>query len=424
MGIYVIAAFFILFLLGFPIVLSIALPSIAYILLNHIPIEMVAQRMHYSLDSFTLVAVPVFIFVGNLMNSTGITRRIFRFADTLVGRVPGGLAQVNVFASLIFSGMSGAALADIGGLGKIEIESMKEKGFSAEFSGAVTCASATIGPIFPPSIPLVIYGSVASVSIVKLLMAGIVPAIIAVILMMIATAVIALVKKLPRAERWPTIREIIRDLVPAIPAMLAPFLLILGMLTGVFTPTEAASGTAFYVIIISLFVYKELTLDHLIDSAIATIKSSATILLIVATASIFGWILAVEQIPQMFAESIVVFSDNRFVLLLIINAILLIVGMFLDSTTATLLIIPILAGPAVAMGIDPVHLGIIAIFNLMLGLITPPMGLSLFMISDLCGAPMSKVLKSILPYFIPLGITLVLITFFPELSLWLPNLLG
>ncbi|MDC7226001.1 MAG: TRAP transporter large permease [Spirochaetales bacterium] len=422
MGLLVKGSFLLLFLLGLPVMIAIGIPSIVYLLTQGFPIDMLAQRMHYALDSYTLVAVPVFIFAGNLMNSTGITRRIFKFADTLVGRVPGGLAQVNIFASLIFSGMSGAALADVGGLGKIEIKAMRDKGFSKEFSGAVTCASATVGPIFPPSIPLVIYGSVASVSIVKLLLAGILPAVIAVILMMVTTVFIAFIKKLPRAERWPTLRAIGNDFMSGLPALLAPALLVVGMLTGVFTPTEAASGTVIYILLISVFIYRDFSFEHLIDSALATLKSSAAILVIIATASLFGWILAVEQIPQMFTQFIIPFGENRIVFLIIINLILLIVGMFLDSTTATLLVIPILAPPAVAMGIDPVHLGIIAIFNLMLGLVTPPMGLSLFMISEIAECPITRVFKSVFVYFIPLGITLIMITFFPQVSLWLPGL--
>jgi tripartite ATP-independent transporter DctM subunit len=423
MGLLVIAGFFVLFMLGFPIALAIALPSVFYVFYNHIPIDLLAQRMHYSLDSYPLLAVPVFIFVGNLMNSTGITNRIFKFADTLVGRLPGGLAQVNIFASLIFSGMSGAALADVGGLGQIEINAMKKKGFEASFAAAVTAGSATVGPIFPPSIPLVIYGAVAGVSIVKLLIAGIVPAVIAVVAMMILTAILSIIRKYPRAERWPTFYELFLDFFPALPALLAPILLIAGMLTGVFTPTEAASGTAFYVILIGAFVYRDLTFKHLVNSAFETIKASTGILLIIAAASLFGWILTVELIPQMFAKSFLSFSKNPYVLLALVNVILIVVGMFLDSTTATILLVPIIAKPLMLVGVDPVHLGIVTVFNLMIGLLTPPMGLSLFMISDIADVPISGVLKSVFPYFITLILALMLLTFYPPLTLWLPGLL-
>jgi len=423
MGVLVILLFFVLFVAGFPVVLAIAIPALLYVFTNGVPIDMIAQRMQYSLDSYPLIAVPVFIFVGNLMNSSGITSRIFKFADTLVGRLPGGLAQVNIFASLIFSGMSGAALADVGGLGQIEIKAMKERGFSSSYAAAVTCASATVGPIFPPSIPLVIYGSVAGVSVVKLLLAGITPAILAVITMMIMTGIISVVRHYPRAERWPTLREIGRDFIPAFPALMTPVLLILGMLSGIFTPTEAASITVLYVLLISSLFYKELTWKHLLVAAFETVKSTSAILLIVAAASLFGWILAVEQIPQQFSAALLPISSNPYLLLLILNGILLVVGMFLDSTTATLLLVPIIVPPMVAAGINPIHLGLVFIFNIMIGLVTPPMGLSLFMVSNIAKVTIRNVMKQILPYLVPLVATLLIITYWPELVLWIPNML-
>jgi tripartite ATP-independent transporter DctM subunit len=235
-------------MLGFPVVYAILLPSIAYVLIEGLPLGLLAQRITYALDSLPLVAVPLFIFVGNLMNLSGITDRIFRFAYTLVGRVPGGLAQVNVFGSLVFSGMSGAALADIGGLGRIEIDAMKKRGFDASFAGAVT---ATLGPIFPPSIRLIVYGSVTSVSIVQLLIAGIMPALVCTVLLMVTVLIVATRHQHPRAERWPTPWEVVRDFLPALPAIIAPVLMIAGMTYGAFTPTEAAAMTAMYVIVIS-----------------------------------------------------------------------------------------------------------------------------------------------------------------------------
>ena len=423
MGITVIALFFLLFIIGFPVVLAILIPAIIYILSNGITLNLIAQRMHYALDSYPLIAVPVFIFVGNLMNSSGITRRIFKFADTLVGRLPGGLAQVNIFASLIFSGMSGAALADVGGLGQIEIRAMKERGFSVPFAAAVTCASATVGPIFPPSIPLVIYGSVAGVSVVKLLLAGITPAILAIVTLMIMTAVISIMRHYPRADRWPEPMEIVRDFLPAFPALMTPVLLILGMLSGLFTPTEAASVTAIYVLLISTFFYRELTLKHFIHASFETVKATSSILLIVAAASLFGWILAIEQVPQLFSETLLSITSNPYLLLLILNGILLIVGMFLDSTTATLLLVPIVVPPLVNAGIDPIHLGLVFIFNIMIGLVTPPMGLSLFLVSGIAKVTIRDIIREVLPYMVPLIVTLLLITYMPGFVLWIPNML-
>ncbi|WP_439496166.1 TRAP transporter large permease [Bosea sp. (in: a-proteobacteria)] len=417
------ASFTIFFLFGWPVVLAIMLPAVGYVLWNDFPLELVGQRMVYALDSFPLVAVPIFIFVGNLMNQSGITERIYRFSSAVVGRIHGGLAQVNIFASLVFSGMSGAALADIGGLGRIEIKAMTSHGFKREFAGALTCASAIVGPIFPPSIPLIIYGSVTNVSIVQLLVAGIVPALICVVMLMITVAVLAWKRDFPRAERWPTRQELGESFLQALPALLTPVLMISGMLIGWFTPTEAAAVTVAYVIFISALVYRTLTWQHLLVSAYETLKSTSAILVIVSAAALFGWIMAVENIPQTVARELLTLSKDPLMLLLIVNLLLLVVGMFLDSTTATLLVIPIIAGPLHLAGVDPVHLGIVAIFNLMLGLLTPPMGLALFLISDIAKVSMRAVLKEMLPLYIPLVGTLAIITLFPELTLWLPKML-
>ncbi len=423
MGLAVIGAFLVLFIAGFPVVYAILIPSIAYVLIEGLPYGLLVQRVTYALDSFPLVAVPIFIFVGNLMNSAGITDRIFRFADTAVGRFPGGLAQVNIFSSLIFSGMSGAALADVGGLGRIEIAAMKKKGFTAPFSAAVTGASAVVGPIFPPSIPLIVYGSVTSVSIVQLLLAGIVPALVCVALLMLTTVFLSYRYNLPRAERWPTLRELGGDLLPALPALLAPVLMIAGMLLGLFTPTEAAAVTVVYVLAISAIFYRDLTLEHLWQALILTVKSTSAILIIVAVAALFGWILAVEQIPQDFARWILQFSTDPIVLLIVANLIFFIAGMFLDSTTATLLVVPVIAPPMVLAGIDPVHLGIITIFNLMFGLLTPPMGLSLFLLSSIANVSLRQLLRALVPFYVPLLATLAIITFWEGLVLWLPSML-
>ncbi|MDE0924905.1 TRAP transporter large permease [Aurantimonas coralicida] len=419
----ILGGFALSFLLGWPVVLAILIPSVLYVLFGNIPIELIGQRMSYALDSFPLVAVPIFIFVGNLMNQAGITERIFKFADTLVGRVPGGLGQVNVVSSLIFSGMSGAALADVGGLGKIEVKAMAERGFDRGFAGALTGASAVVGPIFPPSIPLIIYGSVTSVSIVQLLLAGIIPAIMCVILLMITVAILAYRNDFPRSDRWPTLRELGADFVPALPALMTPVLLVAGMLLGYFTPTEAAAVTVVYVLLISGLVYRTLTVAHLLSSAYETVKSSSAILIIVAAASIFGWILAIEQIPQMAARWLLTVSTDPLMLLLVVNVLLLIVGMFLDSTTATLLVVPIIAQPLHMAGVDPVHLGIVTIFNLMLGLLTPPMGLALFLLSDITRVSMRQILIKMMPLYVPLVLTLVILTVFPEVSLWLPKMI-
>jgi len=422
-GYIVIAAFVALFVSGFPVVFAVLIPSITYVLVEDLPFSLLASRVTYALDSFPLVAVPIFIFVGNLMNLAGITDRIFRFADVLVGRVHGGLAQVNIVASLIFSGISGAALADIGGLGRVEIKAMNERGFDPPFSAAVTAASALVGPIFPPSIPLIVYGSVTSVSIIQLLLAGILPAIFCTLALMATAAIVAIRAGYPRADRWPGLCALWAAFLPAAPALAAPALIVTGMLSGSFTPTEAAAVTACYVLFIGFAVYREMTVAHVLDAMLLSARNTSAILIIVAAAAMFGWILAIEEIPQDFGRWISGLSSDPAVLLLLVNAVFLIVGMFLDSTTATLLVVPIVAPPVVAAGVDPVHLGLTIIFNLMIGLLTPPMGLALFLIGDIAKVSMRALLRALLPFYVPLFATLAAITYIPALSLTIPRLI-
>jgi tripartite ATP-independent transporter DctM subunit len=383
---------------------------------------MMAQRTLYALDSFPLVAVPVFLFVGSLMNSAGISKHIYRFADTAVGRLPGGLAQVNIFGSLVFAGMSGSALADIGGIGRIEIDAMKSKGFNPAFASAVTSASAIVGPIFPPSIPLILYGTVTGVSVIQLLLGGILPALLCVAALMIMTAWLSVRRGYPRADRWPGWARLWADMLPALPALMAPIILIGGMLLGWFTPTEIAAVTVAYALLISSLFYRELTWAKLISAALETLRASSAILLIVAVAALFGWVLSVEQVPQAMTKVMLSISTEPWVLLLLVNVLLLVVGMFLDSTTAILVIAPIIAKPLMAAGVDPVHLGMVVIFNLMIGLLTPPMGLALFLVADIAKVRMQDVLREMLPFYVPLVVTLLLITFVPAITLWLPRL--
>lgn len=423
MGFIILISFLILFALGFPIALCMGIPAVAYILWNQFPIEMVATRVANSYQSFTLIAVPMFIMVGNLMNSSGLTRRIFNFADKAVGRLPGGLAQVNCFASLIFAGMSGSALADIGGLGKIEMKAMHDKGFPDEFSAAVTVSTSTLGPIFPPSIPLILYASVAGCSVVKLLIGGILPAIATLIVLMILTAVISIRRHFPRADRGATIKEFFQALMSALPALLSPVLVIVCMLSGIFTPTEAAGITIVYVLICAIFIYRELTIKSLISAIKDTVITSSSILLIFPCAALFSWVLTLERIPQVFTTMMLGVSSNPQVLLIVINVMLLIVGMFMGNTEAILLMVPIIAPLMTGLGVNEIHLGLLIVFNLMIGLITPPFAMSVYMASNMFNVKMSALIKNIWPYLIALIISLMMITYIPALTTWLPNLL-
>jgi tripartite ATP-independent transporter DctM subunit len=420
-GFLVIGAFLALFMLGFPVVLAIGIPSVVYLVANGLPLELVAQRTLYALDSFPLVAVPVFLFVGSLMNAAGISKHIYRFADTAVSRLPGGLAQVNIFGSLVFAGMSGSALADIGGIGRIEIDAMRSRGFKPAFASAVTCSSAIVGPIFPPSIPLIIYGTVTGASVIQLLLGGILPGLVCVAMLMLMTAWLALRRGYPRAERWPTARELWRDFKPAAPAIAAPLILIAGMLAGFFTPTEIAAVTVAYAMLISGVFYRELTWAGVRAAAVETLGASAGILLIVAVAALFGWVLSVEGVPQQLTKAMLSISTNPYMLLGLVNVLLLVVGMFLDSTTAILVIAPIIAKPLIAAGVDPVHLGMVVVFNLMIGLLTPPMGLALFLVADIAKVKMKEVLHEMMPFYVPLIVTLLLITYVPAITTWLPR---
>jgi len=422
MGVGVIIIFIVLFMLGFPVIASVLIPCIVYFLINGFPLEMIAQRIQYTLNSYTLSAVPLFILTGSLMNSSGVTARMYRFADVAVGRIPGGLAQVNIFSSLLFAAKSGAALADVGSMGAIHIKAMKEKGFSVPYSAAVSAASSIIGPITPPSIPMVVYGSVAGVSLIKLLLSGILPGVLLCITMMGITVVLAYKRNYPRAERWSTPKEVWCAFYPALPSLMSPVILIWGMMSGTFTPTEAAAVNVIYLLAVSVF-HMELTVKGIVDGLIDTVKSSCSVLAIVGAASLFGYILAVERVPQIFSAFLLSVSTNPWVLLGILNVILLIVGLVLDSTTATLLLVPILIPPLVSVGIDPIHLGLIFVFNIMIGIVTPPMGLALFLICKIGNCTMKDVLKEVIPYYIPLVLTLLFCTYVPGFVLWIPNMI-
>ena len=421
-GIAVILVFVVLAVIGVPIAFSMGAASILYFLVEGIPFSVFAQRIGNALNSFPLVAVPVFILAGNLMNVTGVTNRLFEFARMIVGRRKGGLAQVNVLASLIFSGISGAALADIGGLGNIEIKAMREQGYDPADAAAVTAASATVGPIFPPSIPLIIFATVAEASAVKLLLGGMIPAILITIALMIIVAIVARRRNFPPDTIKVTPRRLMRSLATSFPALLTPIILVGGLLSGWFGPTEVAAVTVGYAIVLGLLVYHELTWKSFLETVMDTVKSTATILLVVASASVFAWALTVEQIPAQMAHLLLSVSQSPYVLLLMINMLLIIVGMIVDTIAAILVMTPIIYPAAIAVGIDPIHLGIVVVFNLMIGLLTPPVGMSLYMVSVVAKQPVERVLRRLAPYLVALLVALLVVSFVPILSTWIPNL--
>ncbi len=419
----IVGLFLVLLTMGVPIAISMGLPAALYLLLQNIPISVMIQRMVSSLNSFPLLAVPLFILAAGLMNNSGITSRLFEFAKLLVGRMKGGLAQVNIVASLIFAGISGAALADVGGLGNIEIEAMTKQNYPKDASAAITAASAVIGPIFPPSIPLIIYGAAAETSSMRLLMAGVFPALVIAALLMTQVGIFARKRHYPRGIEGKFKKgEVVTIIRRGIPAMLMPVILIGGMLSGYFSPTEVAAITVAYAIILSL-IYRELNIQQFMKVCRETLRSTATVLFIVASAAIFAWTLTVEQLPQQVSSLMLSITENPMLLLLMANAILLIAGMFLETTAALMVLTPILLPSLMAAGVDPVHFGVVMVFNLMIGMITPPVGMSIFMLSPIVGLPVGKLFKATAPYLVTLLVSLMILTYVPQISLWLPNLL-
>ena len=419
----IVGIFVLLLLFGVPIAFSMAIPAGIYMLVNQIPISAVIQRMVTSLNSFTLLAVPMFIFGANLMNNSGITTRLFNFSRLLVGRLRGGLAQVNVFGSLVFAGISGAALADIGGIGNIELDAMTDQGYPIEDSAAITAASATIGPIFPPSIPLIIYAAAAETSSMRILMAGVVPGLLITIVLMIQVAIYARKYHWPRGVEGKWKKDEVLDIVKkGLPSMLMPVILLGGMLSGWFSPTEVAAVAIAYALFLSL-CYKQFSWKALLEVAKESLVSTVSVLFIVASAAIFAWTLTVEQLPEQISMSLLGISGNPMILLLFANVILLIAGMFIDTTSAIMIFTPILLPTLLQAGINPVHFGLVMVFNLMIGMLTPPVGMSIYMLSPITGLPVNKLFKSVMPYLLSLAVALIILTYFPQVSLWLPNLL-
>ncbi len=410
----------VLLVIGVPVAVSLGVASLVYILIAGLPEVVLIHNMINGIDSFPLLAIPFFILAGHLMNTAGITTKIFAFARALVGWMHGGLGHVNVGASVIFAGMSGAAVADAGGLGNVEIKAMRDAGYDTDFSVGITAASSTIGPIIPPSLPLVIFGVMASASIGELFAAGLVPGLLMALSLMVMVAVYSRRRSYPRdaafdlCRLWTTLKS-------AFFPLLTPIIVVGGIVTGAFTPTEAAVAAVAYSLFLGLAVYRSLNWRHLVRVSLDTIETSAAILMIVAAATIFAWILTANQVATLLGDSLLVLTENRIILLLIIMAIVLLIGMFMETIAAITILVPVLMPIAAKVGIDPVHLGIIVILNLMIGLLTPPVGMVLYVLSDVAGVRFEQCVKATMPFLVPLVIVLLAITFFPQLALWLPT---
>jgi TRAP-type C4-dicarboxylate transport system permease large subunit len=457
--------FFLLFMgAGVPVAIAMAGASLVYILLTgNLPPFVVIHRMVSGIDSFPLLAVPFFILAGNLMNNAGITTRIYNFALALVGWLKGGLGHVNVLGSVIFAGMSGTAIADAAGLGTIEIKAMREHGYSAEFAVGVTAASATLGPIIPPSLPFVIYGMMANVSIGSLFLAGLLPGFLMAALMMLTVTWFAhknkwgadikfsgsrLAKALAElavVAAWPLVLwGLIRLGAPpqttvfiglvalfvldkifrfeAVLPIMTPVLLIGGMTTGLFTPTEGAIAACVWAMVLGFAWYRTLKFKMFVKVCLDTVETTSTVLFIVAAASIFGWMLTATGVTTEIAAWVLGFTQEAWVFLLLANLLMLFVGCFLEPTAAITILVPILLPITQKLGIDPVHFGLVMVLNLMIGLLHPPMGMVLFVLARVAKLSVERTTVAILPWLVPLLLSLAIITYFPKAVLWLPKM--
>jgi len=418
---------FLVFLgIGVPIAWSIGLSGLLtlFVGIDAIPaFTTLAQRMGTGLDSFTLLAIPFFILAGQLINKGGLAHRLIKLAKDLMGSLPGGLAHVNVVAAMLFGAIAGSAVAAASAIGSILGPRMEEEGYTKEFGAAVNITSSTTGLLIPPSNILIIY-SLASggVSIAALFLAGYLPGILTGLTLMVVAAVWAKKKNFPVGERT-SIKETSKSFVRALPALLLLVIVIGGIIGGIFTATEASAIAVIYTLVLG-FIYKELKVDELPEVFLEAVKTTSIVMLLIATSIAMSWVMSFEEIPQTVTEALLSLSDNKIVILLMINVILLFVGTFMDMTPAVLIFTPIFLPIVVDLGIDPIHFGIIMILNLSIGLCTPPVGTILFVGVGVAKTTIVKVIKPLMPLFIAMIVALMIITYFPQISLWLPELFG
>jgi TRAP-type C4-dicarboxylate transport system permease large subunit len=465
-GSTLLGGFLALMVSGLPVAMAMATASLIYVIVSgNIPDFVVIHRMYGGIDSFPLLAVPFFIWAGNLMNSAGITNRIYNFALALVGWLKGGLGHVNVVGSVIFAGMSGTAIADAAGLGTIEIKAMQDHGYETEFAVGVTAASATLGPIIPPSLPFVIYAMMANVSVGALFLAGILPGLLMALLMMLTVAYYAhkngwggdikftatrfgkavietlVVAAWPMAMyylvQWgaqPQVTVILGLIVlfaadryfrfEAVLPIMTPVLLIGGMSTGIFTPTEGAIAACVWAMVLGLAWYRTLSWKRFVKVCLDTVETTATVMFIVAAASIFGWMLTATGVTAAIAQWVLAFTQQPWLFLLLANVLMLFVGCFLEPTAAITILVPLLLPIARQLGIDPVHFGLVMVLNLMIGLLHPPMGMVLFVLARVAKLSVERTTVAILPWLVPLLVSLVILTYIPAVGLWLPKVMG
>lgn len=414
--------FLLAMVLGFPIAISLGVASLSYLVFSDIPLIIIPQRLYSGIDVFVLLSIPGFILAGNLMNQGGITKRIVDFSNAMVGHIRGGLGLANIVGSMVFAGISGTAVADSASLGAVLIPAMKDEGYEADFSCAVTASSSTIGPIIPPSLPMIVAGTLTGLSVGRLFVAGIIPGLLLGLGLMTVSYTISVKRGHPIGQRK-AFREVVRTFGSAFWALLMTAIILFGIIGGVFTPTEASIVASAYALIIGLFVYRGFTLRDLPRIILESAVTTASIMVLVGLANLFAWIMVSEGVPRMLADAILSVSNNPIIVLLLINLLLLIVGMFMETISALLILFPVLLGLATQIGIHPIHFAMIVVLNLMIGLTTPPMGVCLFITSSIGKISLWQISKAILPFLGVSLVVLMLVTFVPEISLFLPELL-
>ena len=413
--------FVVLLFTGLPLYANLGLCSFLYMYLDGSNLLMVVQRITQASNSFTMIAAPFFILMGNLMNTAGITHKMFRFSNVITGTIPGGMAHANIIGSAMFAGMSGTAVADAGGLGNVEIEAMRSVGYDADFACACTAASSVLGPIIPPSLPMVIMCVTVGASIGRCFVGGVVPGVLMTAAMCIMVAWYAKKRNYPSNPR-PTFNDLWTAFRDAFWALLSPLILFGAIYTGIVTTTEAAIVAAAYSLICGLLIYRDLKLKDIPKIMLQTCETTGVVLAIVMAANIFGYVLSIAQIPQTITVMLTSIS-NKFVFLIVINLFLLFIGCFMEGTAAILILGPILIPAMMAMGCSETQACLIMILNLMIGVVTPPVGIVLYVVSNVSKVPFPKVMKATMPFLIPLFVVLLMVTYIPAVTDWLPNLL-
>ena len=419
-----IGVFVISLIIGVPIAFSLGTASLVYLFLKGVAFDLIAQRMFTGLDSFPFMAIPFFIIAGELMNSSGITKKLVHLADVLVGHIKGGLGHVVVVSSMFFAGITGSAVADASAVGSMMIPAMTQEGFDLDYSAALTAAAAVTGPIIPPSIPFVVYALLSSTSVAALFLAGVFPGILIGFSLMVVNYVISSRRNYPRRAGWPKMKEIVVAVMHGIVPLLMPIIILGGILAGVFTATEASGVAVVYALVIGFLVYRNLDFKTLTNTLRSTAKTTGVVFLVIACSNIFNWALVVEQVPQAMAVFVSSVFQSRELLLLAINIVLLIVGCFMEGTAAMIILVPILLQITAGYGIHPVMLGAVVVLNLMIGLLTPPVGLCLFVVCGMTKLSIEKVTKQVLPFLAAEVAVLMLVTYVEPISMFLPRFFG